>query len=116
MSWLKHVLLDLAVTVVILLAVLTEQAWARWVVWIYTPLMLLLKVVAVFGAGLTAQVKRADAKVPVWFYHLLYAINVGVLLGFGWWLVGAGWALIWGLSVLAERRARKPVGATPRRR
>ncbi len=110
MGWLKHVLIDLAVTVVIVIAAVTGAVWAQWVVWIYTPFMLLLKLIGIFGAGVTAQFKRADAEVPVWFYHALYAVNVGVLLVYGWRLVGAGWVLIWILSVAAERRARSTVG------
>jgi hypothetical protein len=110
MGWLKHVIIDLAVTVVIVIAAVTGAVWAQWVVWIYTPFMLLLKLVGVFGAGVTAQFKRAGAEVPTWFYHALYAVNVGVLLVYGWWLVGAGWGLIWILSVAAEMRARRTVG------
>ena len=111
MGWLKHVIIDLAVTVVIVIAAVTGAVWAQWVVWIYTPFMLLLKLIGVFGAGVTAQFKRADAEVPKGFYHALYAVNVGILLVYGWWLVGAGWVLIWALSVAAEMRARRTVGS-----
>lgn len=104
MGWLKHVILDLAVTAVILVAVLTGQAWAQWVVWLYTPFMLLLKVGAFFGGSLTAQVRQPD--VPAWFFHGLYAVNVGALLAYGWWLEGAGWALIWALSAADAHRNR----------
>ena len=106
MGWLKHVVIDLAVTLVIVVAVVTGQAWAQWIVWIYTPFMLFLKLGALFGGSLTAQIQQPD--VPAWFFHVLYAFNVAVLLFYGWWLGGTGWALIWALSAAAERRPATP--------
>ena len=108
MDWIKHVIIDIAVTVVIIIAAVTGQVWAQWVVWIYTPFMLLLKLTGFFGSGVTGGFQRTDTDVPPWFYHLLYAINVGVLLIYGWWLVGAGWGLIWVLSYATEQRSIRP--------
>lgn len=104
MRWLKHVLVDLAVTVVIVLATTQDWAWARWLVLIYTPLMLLLKGLALLGGGLVAQVKQPETAVPQGFWHLLYGVNTGVLLVAGWYLTALQWVAIWGLSVAAARR------------
>jgi len=119
MKWFKQVILDVLVTALILVAVLLRPEWARWIVIIYTPIMLLLKVFSVFGTGITAQIKRSDAAVPGWFWHILYTVNTAALLVVGWLLSDARWALItgiqwvliWILSVVAESRTRARIKA-----
>ncbi len=107
MKWLKNVLLDVAVTVVIVLAA-AGQEWAMWVVWIYTPCMLLLKLGALTVRRPLVRTKTM-AEAPPWFYHLLYGLNVTALLVGGAWLWAGLWALIWVLSMVAE--AQKPMVA-----
>lgn len=109
MKWLRNVVVDLLATLIILVWIVRGWAWAGWVVWIYTPLMLLIKA-AVLGRGWRlAPLARDD--VPAWFYHFAYAVNV-VLLVYGAqfngarWVLAVMWAAIWGLSVLATRRAQ----------
>ncbi len=111
MDWIKHTLVDLAVTVLIILAVTLDLEWARWGVLIYTPLMVILKIVAFLGSQSLGQLKPKGDGVPVWFYHALYATNVLVAVLDGWWIVAGGWALIWILSIAAEVRMRRPVAA-----
>lgn len=111
MHWIKNALIDIAITVLIVLAVTLDLAWARWIVLIYTPLMLILKIVALLGSQTIGQLKRKDDDVPAWFYHALYAVNVIVPAIDGWWLVAGGWALIWLLSLAADVRKRRPTGA-----
>lgn len=113
MPWFKHVWLDLAVTALIVAATVLQQGWAGWVVLVYTPFMLLLKVVAFTGGGLTRPTTPANPP-PDWFYHLLYAANVLLLLAAGrtwrlWWLYAGMWAAIWLLST----RTTRPGRATP---
>lgn len=103
--WLKHVLLELLVTLVILFAVVSDAAWARWIVLVYTPFMLLLKVIALAGPRLI-RTAGAATDVPDWFWHGNYAVNVALLLAAAWWLPALGWALIWLLSIAAARRGR----------
>lgn len=104
MKWLRNVVVDLATTVVILLWVVQGWPWAGWVVWIYTPLMLALKIAALWAGRLLGQSARGD--VPAWFYHFIYAVNVAALLWGRAWILAAMWAAIWALSVLAERRTQ----------
>ena len=111
MDWIKHTLVDVAVTVLIVLAVTLDLEWARWGVLIYTPLMVILKIVALLGSQSLGQLKPKGDGVPVWFYHALYATNVLVAVVDGWWIVAGGWALIWILSITAEVRMRRPVAA-----
>ena len=110
MAWLKNVVIDLLVTIVIAVYVFTVADWGYWIIIIYTPLMLLLKIVAV-SSGIGSAVKRGAKKssddVPVWFYHVLYGANLIMLLYANWWVVAVGWAAIWILSAVQEARSSK---------
>lgn len=120
MEWIKDVLVDLAVTVLIVLAALLDLAWARWMVLIYTPFILIAKVLFFLGGHSISKLKQKIVVVPMWFYHALYAINVTVTAGYAvfgagtatqhWWMLAGGWALIWILSIATEARMR-PVRA-----
>lgn len=102
--WIKHVLLELGVTVLIALATIPDLTWARWIVIAYTGLMLLLKVVALLGGRTLKSFKPTSADVPAWFWHANYAVNIALLAADSWWIMVAAWALIWGLSIAFERR------------
>lgn len=102
MSWIKKELIDLAVTAVIAAHAFTDLTLTWWVVAIYTPLMVLLKLFALSGAAHAVQ-QKADG-VPVWFYHVLYGANLLLLLKAPFYEAAAGWAVIWVLSVVAESR------------
>jgi hypothetical protein len=103
MGWLRHALIDIAATVIILIAVFASQVWALWIVWIYTPFLLLLKI-----GAFTAGVGRSAEGVPDWFYHLLYAANVVVLLFATLYWVAGGWVAIWLLSAIVGARQSAP--------
>ncbi len=103
MSWLKDVVIDLAVTALIVLLAVQGWHWAEVVLWIYTPLMVFVKGAALLAGALVQTVKN---DVPAWFFHVLYGVNVAVLMLGGRWILGGLWLLIWGLSVLVEQRAR----------
>ena len=106
MSWLKHVVVDLAVT--LLIALTTTRvlpAWAEWIVYIYTPFMLILKITAYFAELKKMSPKKQDeGQPPAWFYHVLYAVNVGMLGFSGWWATFAQWIVIWFVSILIDRK------------
>jgi hypothetical protein len=116
MSWIKNALIDIGVTVLIVLTAVLDLTWTRWVVLIYTPLMLIMKIVAFLGSASLGTLQRKSDGVPTWFYHVLYAVNVGVMAGYAYlsagvparhgWMLAAGWALIWILSIAAEVRMR----------
>lgn len=107
MGWLRSTIIDIVVTVCIVFAAFVEVEWARWVIWIYTPFILLLKIGVLFAPpavkkGPSGKKKKEEA--PEWFFHVLYAANVVLLVVAGWWLVAAGWAAIWVISYVAYRR------------
>lgn len=101
--WVRHVILELAVTVVIALATIPDLAWARWLVIIYTILMLVLKATALVGRRTLISIRPTNPDVPGWFWHLNYAVNIGLLLADQWWLMATAWIVIWGLSIVFER-------------
>lgn len=105
MNWIKALIIDVTVTIVIIIAVTTEMEWARWAVIIYTPFMLLLKLVALLGGSLTRKFKKNVPEAPPWAYHILYLINVAAPALVQWWLIAAQWAAIWLLSYLEFRRS-----------
>lgn len=104
MSWLKDVIVDLLATAAIIAAVLTSNTFLSGIVWGYTGLLLLLKLLVYFGDGFMNMMNKANTSAPDWFTHLLYAVNTGALLAFQWWYSGISWGIIWLLSYLIQRR------------
>lgn len=105
MDWIKHVIIDIIVTIAIV--VVTSNilpAWADWIVLVYTPLMLVLKALALFGGVAKVKQKNPEEEPPPWFLHTLYAINAAVLLYAGWYITAGQWGLIWLFSFIIERR------------
>lgn len=103
MSWLKSVLIDIAVTIIIAFYVFQSPEWGYWIIVIYTPLMLLLKVGAL-TSGVAQAVKKSDSSAPSWFFHLLYSVNLLLFLIANWWLMAGMWAAIWILSAVQESK------------
>ncbi len=104
MTWIKHVIVDILMVAVIALATLADVTAARWAVIIYTPLMLVLKVVALLGGSAIGQFKQSKDAPPPWFFHLVYIVSILLLALNTWWIMAAGWVAIWILSLLAEHR------------
>ncbi|MEL7834648.1 hypothetical protein [Fodinibius sp. Rm-B-1B1-1] len=104
MSWLKDVIVDLLATGVIVAAVLTSNTILSGLVWGYTGLLLFTKLLVYFGDGFMNMMNKTQTSAPDWFTHLLYAINTATLLGFQWWYAGVGWAIIWMISFLTQRK------------
>ncbi|MDZ7714887.1 MAG: hypothetical protein U5J95_01620 [Balneolaceae bacterium] len=110
MNWLKDILVDIAVTVFIITAVLLSDPWMKWVIWVYTGIMLLTKAMVLLGDNLLMIVKKAKNEVPSWIPHLLYGINTALLLYFQWWYAAGGWALIWIFSFIADQKIKSRRG------
>lgn len=97
MTWIKDSILDLIILLVIFSLLLVENNIIVIVLYVYTALLLLGKVLAVFMPALK---RRADnTETPTWFYHLVYLLSISI---FGYiqeyYLMGL-WILIWLLSV-----------------
>ncbi len=108
MKWIKNVIVDIIVSIVIIIAVLTKVEWLKIVVIAYTILMLLLKIIAVISDQFIKSVKPVKSiQTPLWFTSLLYALNVFVLLGFAWYLTAVQWVFIWLFSWMAFKKKQK---------
>lgn len=93
---------DLLVPFLILGAVLRLHPLLPWLLYAYTVLLLLLRLLAL-AAGLRPP-RPPEGKGSHTLYHLLYGLDVALLLWARWWIWAALWALIWALAALSERR------------
>ncbi len=104
MSWLKDVIVDIVVTIAIVAAVFVQHPILTWLIWGYTGLLLIAKLLVLFGGDAFNMTSKAETEAPNWFSHLLYATNTAVLLYVQWWYLGGCWALVWLLSYLTQRK------------
>lgn len=104
MNWLKDVIVDILVTVFIAAAYWLTDPWMWWVIAVYTVLLLIAKGVTFKSDGLLGRAQKPQ-QAPEWFLHLLYAINVVLLVLAHWWFLMAGWCLIWLFSYLSQQKA-----------
>ena len=103
MNWIKDSLVDIAVTIVMALAVFLDLEWARWAIMIYTPFMLAIRVYTYATRFSLTKVKATDVGVPPFVFHLLYGANV-IISAFDferWWWITGSWVVIWILSALS---------------
>lgn len=114
MKWVKNVVVDIIVSIVIIVGVLVQIQWLEVVIIAYTALMLLLKFLAVVSEQFMKSVKKTTIEVPLWFTSSLYALNVFVLLGFAWYYTAAQWGLIWLFSWIAHKKSQKAKGKRER--
>lgn len=110
MNWIKEVIVDVAVTIFIIAAVLLGDIWMKYIIWVYTGIMLLTKGIVLSSDNFLQIVKKSKNNAPEWFAHLLYATNTLVLFYFAWWYAAAGWVLIWLFSFLTQRKLKKRKG------
>lgn len=110
MSWIKELIVDLAVTVLIIVAVILSDPWMKYVIWVYTGIMLLTRIVVFSSDSFIQIVNKSKNKAPDWVAHLLYATNTLVLLYFSWWYAAGGWAAIWLFSYLTQRKLKARKG------
>lgn len=106
MAWIKNVLLDLVVLAVIAIYAFDPAEWGYWVIAVYTPFMLVLKLGALASGMATAIRGKGADNAPSWFFHLVYAASVLLLLYAEFWWAAAGWMGIWILSAVADARSK----------
>ncbi len=106
MNSLKEILVDICVTVFIVVAVMLHDPWMWWVIAVYTVLMFIAKVVALYSEGLLrrAQKNRSDNDRIL---HFLYALNIILLAYAEWWYLAVLWILIWLFSYIGKLKTKK---------
>ncbi|MEX0929153.1 MAG: hypothetical protein WD266_13660 [Balneolales bacterium] len=111
MIWLKEVIVDIAVTVFILAAVLLGLEWMQYVLIGYTVFMLLAKVMVYFTDGLSQLLKKKPQAPPAAVIYQLYGINIAILILFSWWLTAGLWALVGLVSYLTDKKLYGDIGS-----
>jgi len=104
-------LVDIIVTLFIVAAVYFEVMWMEWIIVGYTVILLLAKVIVLAGDNALQLIRKTKTEAPEWFNHVLYGINTVILIYGQWWYVAGGWALIWLLSYLSQRKMNLKSGA-----
>lgn len=99
MQWLKHITVDLIATIVIAIVVFFDTtAVLKYVLYVYTALMVLARMFTLFNKNFRSLTKRKSESAPIWMYHLLYLLNVAFLIFGMYYITAAGWAFIWGVA------------------
>lgn len=106
-TWIKDALLDLIVLVVIAVYTYYQNSILEIIIWGYTSLILISKILFFFVGFLRTKANTTTTTVPDLFYHILYAASVTLLaISANYYLTGA-WLMVWGLSLYASISAKK---------
>ncbi len=98
MDWLKDAYLDVIILLFIILFAFYPNSVLEVVLWVYTGLLLLSKVLAIFMPSLQQKANKTNA--PSLFYHVIYALTIGVFLFVQHYYFAGSWAIIWIISVI----------------
>lgn len=98
MRWLKDSIIDLIFLGIILSTLFYPSDSNFIIIWVYTGLLSISKILAVFMPALQKRAAKTDT--PNWIYHIIYAASFGTFLYLNKWYLAAAWAIIWLLSIL----------------
>ncbi len=108
--WLKDVILDVVALSLILIYAITSNTVLEIILWVYTVLLLLGKVL--YFSFNYLQKKADTEQVPSIFYHFIYLISVAALIFSPNYYLAAAWLVIWILSAIAM--AKKQSKTSPK--
>ncbi len=106
MNLIKASFIDILMTLFIVAAVWSATVWMYWVIMVYSALILLLRLIDFSGEGFQGMLKQPRELPPDWPFHILYGLNILILLYAGWYILTAIWAGIWLFSWLKQRKTR----------
>lgn len=98
MAWLKDAYLDIIILLFIILYAVTVNQVLEVVLWVYTALLLLSKILSFFMPALKRKASNTTA--PNLFYHIIYALSVGIFIYANNYYLGGAWLLVWILSIV----------------
>lgn len=104
MNWIKQVIVDIGAFIVIVLAVVTDNIYLAYVVYLYTILMAIARLLSLLSGNLRSISIKGSATVPVWFYHSIYTATLLLLLVYDWYITSAGWMFIWIAAIIAYKK------------
>ncbi|SMO66802.1 hypothetical protein [Gracilimonas mengyeensis] len=105
MSWLKDAALDFIVLIIIMVLAFMGGDILYVVLWVYSALMLLTKILAQFMPALKQKANKTSA--PAYVYHGIYGLIVAILIASGYYYLAAPWAIIWILSFYNRPKVSK---------
>lgn len=110
MGWVKGIIIDLVVAALVVIAAVAHQKWAWWIIAVYTPVMLALKLMVWASPGLANLTGTRNEQIPRIVLHLLFAVCFAFSIVGGWEWLAICWAAIWLLSATQDMR-QAPVRA-----
>lgn len=111
MAWLKHITVDLIATLVIAIVVFYDPGILEYVLYVYTGLMMFARTFSMLSSDFRMITKKKVTEAPVWMYHLLYFLNVAILLWGEFYITGASWLYIWIVATWVYIKQEKAKGA-----
>jgi hypothetical protein len=116
MKFLRHVAIDIIITIFIIIVVIVKSTSLDITLAIITVLLLLARLSLLGNKALGKQLSKKQTGVPEWFYHVLNGANVVLLLIGQLWLLAAAWGVIWYLSWKTLRAAQASAANRKRKR
>lgn len=105
MKWLKDAYLDVVILLFIVLFAVYTTNVLEVILWVYTSLLLLSKVLAFFMPSLQRKANKTSA--PPLFYHVIYALTVAIFIYMVKYYLAGAWLIIWIVSVISFFYAKK---------
>jgi len=102
MRWLKDSALDFIFLIVIASTLFYPSNSSFIIIWIYTALLLVSKIIALFMPSL--QKRASKTQTPNWVYHCIYALSFGAFIYIQKWYLAVAWALIWVISIILLKK------------
>lgn len=98
MSWIKDAVVDVIILLVIATYAITLNEILQVVLWVYTGLLLISKLLAFFMPSLQRRANKSQ--VPDYIYHIIYALTVGMLIFAQDFYLAGTWGIIWIFSLI----------------
>lgn len=97
MHILKSAWLDILVSILVMVFVVTKMPYLDSILWIYSLFLLFGKILSLFSKFLSA---KSTSSVPNLVYHALYLTNILLFFSFKFFGLGGVWVVIWALSTI----------------
>ncbi len=105
MSWLKDSILDILFLGIIVSTFFYDSNTTYIIIWAYTGLLLISKLLALFVPFLRKRTKSTTT--PDIVYHIIYIASFGILFFIEKWYLAICWVIIWALSVILVSMQKK---------
>lgn len=105
MDWIKDIIIDIIALGAISALYFFDNNILLGAVWVYTGLLLVGKILAVFMPSLQKRAQKTET--PDWIYHIIYALSIAILLLAQQYYLTGSWALVWLLSIVIVVKSKK---------